>query len=101
MKIVYQGPLAIREIWGRSFPRDVVIEVTDPDLLRKVRALEGFVEGGEILHAVEVEEIPTDWNNLHWKQKVKLAKDLTGLACANGSEADEVLAAHFEGNLNA
>ena len=101
MKVRYAGPMESRIVWGRVFPSGVVIELKDPDLCRKVQCLSGFELVEDEAEEEPVEEIAADWQNLHWKQKVKLARDLTGLTCANGSEADEVLTAHFEGKLNA
>jgi hypothetical protein len=35
--------------------------------------------------------LPDGWEKMHWKQRVKLAKELTGKDCANGTEADAAL----------
>ena len=43
-------------------------------------------------------ETVTDWRAMHWKQRVKLAKELTGNAdIATVEEADAALEAHFNG----
>lgn len=43
-------------------------------------------------------ESGTDWRTLHWKQRFKLAKDLTGNPdIASLEEADAALEAHFNG----
>ena len=41
-------------------------------------------------------EPETDWRKMHWKQRVKLAKDLTGnTEIATVEEADAALEAHY------
>jgi hypothetical protein len=102
MKFRYTGPMEVREVWGVAFPTGAVVHVADEALQKKVAALEGF-ERAEEAPADEpaFEPVETDWQALHWKQKVKMARELTGIACANGSEADVVLKMHFEASSNA
>ena len=38
-------------------------------------------------------KLPENWQDMHWKTKVKLAKEKTGLDCANAEEAEAALKA--------
>lgn len=111
----YNGPHDIRELWGMTFPRGQSVQTDDPDLIRKATSLEGFerldVEQPPAAPDPEdypappepaaIEELkipvvgagllPDGWEKLHWKQRVKLAKELTGKECANGTQADTAL----------
>ena len=110
----YNGPHDVRELWGFNFPRGQTVETNDPDLINKALRLDGFerldVEPVNVPAAEDYppapepasfEElkipvvgsgmVPEGWEKLHWKQRVKLAKELTGKDCANGAEADTAL----------
>jgi len=39
--------------------------------------------------------IPADWEGMHWKKRVSLAKHLTGQEAANADQADELIRAHI------
>lgn len=42
--------------------------------------------------------LPENWRDLHWKQRVKLAKDLTGnLEIVTAEEADAAIEAYLNG----
>lgn len=98
----YNGPNDVREVWGVSFPRGQRVETDDPDLIRKALCLAGFErvdaepaldpapddypaapesEAFEELKipVVGAGTIPENWREMHWKQRVKLAKDLSGM----------------------
>jgi len=109
----YDGPLDTRELWGEVFPRGELVEIHDAALLEKALRLDGFVrvdkgpdpeltkppaDDYEVTGEVETlfpevgsGLVPEGWEGLHWKQRVKLAKDLTGKDCANGTEADAAI----------
>ncbi len=114
----YEGSADVREVWGTSFPHGKTVEVDDEALIRKVSALEGFVrietvdaptpasarakpppvDDYEPVAEVDVGFpvvgsglVPEGWEKMHWKQKVKLVRELTGRECANGAEADAAL----------
>jgi hypothetical protein len=110
----YNGPHDVRELWGFSFPRGASVETNDPDLIAKAIRLDGFerLDVEPVLDpdpedypaspepaafdelkipVVGAGLLPDGWEKLHWKQRVKLAKELTGKDCANGSEADAAL----------
>jgi hypothetical protein len=110
----YNGPWQVRELWGMTFPQGVSVETDDPDLIAKALRLDGFerldtppvsepdpedypaspepeADIGLKIPVVGAGLLPDNWEALHWKQKVKLAKELTGKTCANGAEADAVL----------
>ena len=93
----YEGSADVRELWGVSFPWGKTVEVDDPDLVKKALCLDGFVRvdaedvidppAGDYEPVEDVAEgvpevgaglVPEGWESLHWKQRVKLAKDLTG-----------------------
>ena len=68
---------------------------------------DGWVDSPANVGAVEaapaepLEETPaeeTDWRKLHWKQRVKMAKDLTGnMEITSPEEADAAIEAHLNG----
>lgn len=110
----YNGPWDNRELWGMNFPRGQTVETNDPDLIAKALRLDGFerldvepvqnpepedypaspepVAFDELkIPVVGARLLPDGWEKMHWKQRVKLAKELTGKDCANGSEADQAL----------
>ena len=110
----YTGPSDVRELWGVSFPQGKTVEVDDPDLIRKAMCLEGFErldvqpvsmpdpeDYPASLEPVAFDElkipevgsglVPDGWEAMHWKQRCKLAKDLTGKECTNGAEADAAI----------
>jgi hypothetical protein len=116
----YEGAADVREVWGTSFPHGKTVEVDDEALIRKVSALGGFVrvdvaetpepapepepvadppaDDYEPVEEIEVTFpavgaglVPEGWETMHWKTKVKLAKELTGKDCANAAEADAAL----------
>lgn len=117
--LMYTGPWDMRPLWGVDFPKGKSVEVDDPALVEKALRLDGFVrvdaeeedpepvsapdpdDYGPAPEAEAFEElkipavgaglVPEGWEGLHWKQRVKLAKDLTGKECANGTEADEAI----------
>jgi hypothetical protein len=97
-----------------NFPRGASVETNDPELIRKALRLDGFerldVEPvntpapddyppspePEAFDELKIPQVgsgmlPENWETLHWKQRVKLAKELTGKECANGAEADAAL----------
>lgn len=48
---------------------------------------------------VAPEATETDWRTLHWKQRAKLARELTGNAdITTPDEADKALEAYYSGN---
>lgn len=98
----YNGPNDVREVWGVSFPMGRTVEIDDPKLVAKALCLEGFerVDAEPVsapdpedypadLEASDFDElkipvvgsgtIPEDWRSMHWKQRVKLAKELSGM----------------------
>lgn len=110
----YNGPWDVRELWGMSFPRGASVETNDPDLIAKAIRLDGFerLDVEPVLNpdpedypaspepaafdelkipVVGAGLLPDGWEKMHWKQRVKLAKELTGKECANGTEADAAL----------
>ncbi len=110
----YNGPWDNRELWGMNFPRGQTVETNDPDLIAKALRLDGFerLDVEPVLDPVPEDYpaspepaafdelkipvvgaglLPDGWEKMHWKQRVKLAKELTGKDCANGSEADAAL----------
>lgn len=109
--VMYTGPGYVRELWGVEFPANVPVDVTDPALVHKVGFLDHFVVLGNqepvsSLAAEPVGEapqkiaeiapgVPAGWEGLHWKQRMKLAKDLMGAEAANGTEADEAIRAYL------
>lgn len=115
----YNGPWDMRELWGVSFPRGQSVHTDDPDLISKALRLDGFERlDAEPVSMPDPEDypatpepaafdelkipvvgagiLPENWEKLHWKQRVKLAKELTGKDCANGGEADAALRGALE-----
>jgi len=115
----YNGPWDVRELWGMSFPRGASVETNDPELIRKALRLDGFerLDVEPVLDPapddyppspepaafdeLKIPQVgsgmlPENWETLHWKQRVKLAKELTGKECANGAEADAALRGALE-----
>lgn len=110
----YNGPWDVRELWGMNFPRGQSVQTDDPDLITKALRLDGFERlDAPPVHDPDPEDypaspepaafeelkipvvgaglLPDNWEKLHWKQRVKLAKEMTGKECANGAEADQAL----------
>lgn len=110
----YMGPSDERIVWGVSFPHGKTVEVDDPGLIQKAMALAGFERvDAEPVSMPEPDDypaspepvafdelkipevgsglVPDGWEAMHWKQRCKLAKDLTGRECANGAEADAAI----------
>jgi hypothetical protein len=97
----YNGPWDVRPLWGVDFPMGKSVVVDDPALVAKALCLDGFeLVGAETVSApdpddyapvqdVEPEDlkipqvgagtIPENWREMHWKQRVKLAKELSGM----------------------
>ena len=46
-------------------------------------------------------EIPEDWETLHWKQRLVIAKNFTDMDIANGDDADTVIRMELEARANA
>lgn len=40
---------------------------------------------------------PAEWEGLHWKKRIALARQLTGREAADAAEADELIRAHIAG----
>jgi hypothetical protein len=97
-----------------NFPRGQSVQTDDPDLITKALRLDGFERlDAPPVHDPDPEDypaspepaafeelkipvvgaglLPDNWEKLHWKQRVKLAKEMTGKECANGAEADQAL----------
>lgn len=109
----YDGPMEVRELWGVAFPYGEQVEVNDTALVHKALCLDGFVRvdaeplpepakppAGDYEPVADVEVtfpavgaglVPEGWAGMHWKQKVKLARELTGKECANAAEAEAAL----------
>ena len=112
----YNGPWDQRELWGVTFHAGKTVEVDDPKLVSKALSLEGFervdaVEAeppkaldpapddypADVVQAAPFEDlkipqvgsgtIPENWKTLHWKTRVKLAKDLSGMDDISSPEA--------------
>jgi hypothetical protein len=113
----YNGPWDQRELWGVTFQQGRTVEVDDPKLVTKALSLEGFervdmVEpepapkaldpapddypadtvqpaGFDDLKIPQVGSgtIPENWRDMHWKQRVKLAKELSGMDDISTTEA--------------
>lgn len=105
----YNGPWDVRELWGVMFPQGMSIVVDDPKLVEKALRLDGFERlDVEPVSApdpddyapapdVQLEEmkipvvgsgtIPENWRDMHWKQRVKLAKELSGMDDISTTEA--------------
>ena len=104
----YNGPWDVRPLWGVDFPMGKSVVVDDPELVKKALRLDGFelVEadcvpiqpGTDDYPAVSEAEpldvpvvgagtIPEDWKKLHWKQRIKLAKELSGMDDISTTEA--------------
>ena len=97
-QVMYTGPGYVRLLWGVEFPTDQPVWVSDPALIHKASFLDHFVimDGAPVKQAQEVQPehssgVPEGWEALHWKQRMKLAKDLMGIEAANGAEADEAI----------
>jgi hypothetical protein len=97
----YNGPWDVRPLWGVDFPKGKSVVVDDPALVAKALCLDGFelVEPEPVsapdpddyapVEDVEPEDlkipqvgagtIPDNWREMHWKQRVKLAKELSGM----------------------
>lgn len=105
----YNGPWDVRELWGVMFPQGMSIVVDDPKLVEKALRLDGFErldvepvsapDPGDYAPAphAQPEEvkfpvvgsgtIPENWRDMHWKQRVKLAKQLSGMDDISTTEA--------------
>jgi hypothetical protein len=105
----YDGPLEVRELWGVSFVYGEQVEIHDTALIEKALRLDGFVRldaiplpepatpaPGDYEPVTEVEvkipavgsgTIPENWRDMHWKQRVKLAKQLSGMDDISTTEA--------------
>ena len=97
-QVMYTGPGYVRVLWGVEFPTNQPVWVSDPALVHKASFLDHFVimddAPAETVQEVQPEEgcvVPEGWEALHWKQRMKLAKDLMGIEAANGAEADEAI----------
>lgn len=56
------------------------------------------IEAEPAPEAVSEGPVPANWRDLHWKQRVKLAKDLTGNAeIASTEDADAAIEAYLNG----
>jgi hypothetical protein len=97
----YIGPWDVRPLWGVDFPKGKSVVVDDPALVAKALCLDWFelVEAEKVsapdpddyapVPDAEPEEmkipvvgagtIPENWREMHWKQRVKLAKKLSGM----------------------
>ena len=95
--VMYTGPGYVRVLWGVEFPTNQPVLVTNPDLIYKAGFLDHFVildDETDAVSEVQPEKspcVPEGWEALHWKQRMKLAKDLMGVEAANGAEADEAI----------
>lgn len=116
----YNGPWDERELWGVMFRKGATIQIDDADLIRKALSLEGFerVDGVEekplpVLNPDPMDypadpapepagfeelkipqigagTIPENWREMHWRSRVKLAKELSGMddiSTAEGADA--------------
>jgi hypothetical protein len=105
----YNGPWDVRELWGVMFPLGMSIVVDDPKLVEKALRLDGFerldvepvstpdpddyapapdVQPEEVkFPVVGSGTIPENWRDMHWKQRVKLAKQLSGMDDISTTEA--------------
>jgi hypothetical protein len=105
----YNGPWDVRELWGVMFPQGMSIVVDDPKLVAKALRLEGFEQlDVEAVSAPNPDDyapapdaqpeemkipvvgsgtIPDNWRDMHWKQRVKLAKELSGMDDISTTEA--------------
>jgi hypothetical protein len=105
----YNGPWDERELWGVIFRKGASIVVDNPQLVDKALCLDGFerldddavsapapddyapvpdAEPEEMkIPVVGSGTIPDNWRDLHWKQRVKLAKDLSGMDDISTTEA--------------
>jgi hypothetical protein len=105
----YNGPWDVRELWGVMFPQGMSIVVDDPKLVEKALRLDGFerldvepvsapdpddyapapdAQPEEVkFPAVGAGTIPENWRDMHWKQRVKLAKELSGMDDISTTEA--------------
>ena len=105
----YNGPWDVRELWGVMFPQGMSIVVDDPKLVEKALRLDGFErldvepvstpDPGDYAPAPDVQPeevkfpvvgfgtIPENWRDMHWKQRVKLAKQLSGMDDISTTEA--------------
>lgn len=106
----YNGPWDVRELWGVMFPQGMSIVVDDPKLVAKALSLDGFellqadapasVPAADDYPAIEAAPfddlkipavgsgtIPDNWQKMHWKQRVKLAKELSGMDDISTPEA--------------
>jgi hypothetical protein len=105
----YNGPWDVRELWGVMFPQGMSIVVDDPKLVEKALRLDGFerldvepvsapdpgdypaIEPAPFddlkIPAVGFGTIPENWRDMHWKQRVKLAKQLSGMDDISTTEA--------------
>ena len=105
----YNGPWDVRELWGVMFPQGMSIVVDDLKLVEKALRLDGFerldvepvsapdpddyapapdVQPEEMkIPVVGSGTIPENWRDMHWKQRVKLAKELSGMDDISTTEA--------------
>lgn len=105
----YNGPWDVRELWGVMFPQGMSIVVDDPKLVEKALRLDGFerldvepvsapdpddyapapdVQPEEMkIPVVGSGTVPENWRDMHWKQRVKLAKELSGMDDISTTEA--------------
>lgn len=104
----YNGPWDVRPLWGVDFPKGKSVVVDDPELVKKALRLDGFelveadappaapapddyapVSEPEPLNipVVGAGTIPENWREMHWKQRVKLAKELSGMDDISTTEA--------------
>lgn len=101
-QVMYTGPGYVRQLWGVDFPTNQPVWVSDLALVHKASFLDHFVimddAGAEaIVEPEPVTGVPEGWEGLHWKQRMKLAKDLMGIEAANGAEADEAIREYLKG----
>ena len=106
----YNGPWDVRPLWGVDFPKGKSVVVDDPKLVEKALRLDGFelveadappsapdpddyapvpdAEPEELkIPAVGAGTIPENWRDMHWKQRVKLARELSGMEDISTTEA--------------
>lgn len=103
----YNGPWDVRPLWGVNFPMGKSVVVDDPAIVAKALRLDGFelLDGDDPVTAPKADDyapaepqpmrvpevgagtIPEDWKTLHWKTRVKLARELSGMDDISTPEA--------------
>ncbi|MEM8615487.1 MAG: hypothetical protein AAGF20_00985 [Pseudomonadota bacterium] len=93
MQFTYIGDgqsITLREV---DFPSGVAVAVECPELAEKLSKLPYFSNKSPLY---ESDDIPENWRDLHWRQRVKIAKRFTDEEITNGGDATAAIELELE-----